>query len=126
MTNAVLIPGQALVRQTSNNTLVSPSGNHVLVMQDDGNCCLYNAVNGKATGNALWCATINQDGQQLVMQDDGNLVLYNNQGTSSSNAIWASNTVTNISTLLYIQDDGNLVLYTQNTANAVWASGTNS
>ncbi|MCU9954212.1 protease pro-enzyme activation domain-containing protein [Burkholderia sp. BKH01] len=86
-------------------TLYSPSTNHELVMQYDGNLVLYNTTNGAA----VWSSrTYGNAGAYAVFQADGNFVVY---GTSG-NALWSSATNNaSYGQYLVVQDDGNMVIY---------------
>jgi hypothetical protein len=114
-----------------------------LVVQNDGNTCIYDR-----NGTATWSTNTWNQGQapyHLTMQDDRNLVLYDR----NNKAVWASNTyqenvfdtVENDHNLYQngylkskngkhyarVQDDGNFVIYNGNnfiSSNAVWASQT--
>jgi hypothetical protein len=114
-----------------------------LVVQNDGNMCLYDRNN-----TATWSSNTWNQGQapyHLTMQDDRNLVLYDR----NAKPIWASNTyqATSLDSLedehvlhqngylmskggayyARVQDDGNFVIYTSNSftsQNACWASQT--
>ncbi|HDR9510713.1 peptidase S53 [Burkholderia cepacia] len=86
-------------------TLYSPSGNHQLLMQYDGNLVLYNVANGGAVWNS---GTVGNTGAYAAFQPDGNFVVY----SASGKALWFSSTnSTPYSQFLAMQDDGNLVIY---------------
>lgn len=57
-----------------------------LVMQADGNLCLYSMRDKKET--PTYCSNTLGSGHHLTMQTDGNLVLFNKDGK----AIWSSGT----------------------------------
>lgn len=99
-----LLNGEQL---TVNQSLRSPNGAYVLVMQSDGNLVEYGpsgAVWASGTGGA----------DHVVMQSDGNLVVY-----SPSAAKWGSGTDGyGAGVTLSLQDDSNLVLY--RIGSAVW------
>jgi hypothetical protein len=138
----------------SSNTGGVGYGPFKLVMQNDGNLCIY-----EGNGNATWSSNTWHQGvapYKLVMQDDRNLVLYD----SHNKAVWSSNTYTNQNSnsvafgkshrtdtlhndwTIYqhgffasnngqyfarVQDDGNFVLYHGHDfqgKNAIWASNT--
>ena len=95
----LLLPGQRLQPLQS---LYSPSGATVLVMQDDGNLCL------KLSGTPIWCSGTNGiENQYVVMQSDGNLVQYDSQG----GVRYSSGTVGHPGSYLAVQDNGTLVIY---------------
>ena len=102
-------PGHGLAPGES---VSSCDGQHVLVMQGDGNLVLYHG------GTALWSSrTDGTDGRRAVMQGDGNLVVY------GAAARWASGTDGHGGAWLAVQDDGNVVIYAG--ATPIWATGTN-
>lgn len=110
---ATLKAGEQLL---ANQSVTSPSGNHTLVMQGDGNLVIY-----KSNGKAIWAtATYGTLAARLVMQTDGNLVLYSSDFTM---VFWHSQTYGNNGAELYLQDDGNLVIYKNGTP--LWDSFSN-
>ncbi len=85
--------------------LYSPSRNHELVMQYDGNLVLYNVTNGAALWNS---GTSGNAGAYAAFQTDGNFVIYGANGK----ALWSSSTNgTSYGQYLAVQDDGNMVIY---------------
>ena len=77
-------------------------GNHVLVMQGDGNLVQYQA------GVVLWASyTGGSSGAWAVLQGDGNFVIYSSAGV----ALWSTGTWGTAADALVMQDDGNIVLY---------------
>jgi hypothetical protein len=89
-----LSPGQ---RRVSNN------GQYLLILQTDGNLCLYDTG-----GVPHWCTnTYGKNTQTAIMQTDGNFVLYDNQG----HFLWNTNTPGHGSAYLTVTDDGNVVIY---------------
>ncbi|WP_275906263.1 protease pro-enzyme activation domain-containing protein [Burkholderia semiarida] len=83
----------------------SASGNHELLMQDDGNLVLYNTTNGAAVWNTR---TYGNPGAYAVFQTDGNFVVYSANGTP----LWYSATYGQSGEqYLAVQDDGNMVIY---------------
>jgi hypothetical protein len=100
-----------------NEQLLSPNGKTRLLMQSDGNLCLYRVD----TGAYLWgTSTGGKSATHLLMQTDGNLVLYNSDNTA---VYWSSGTQGHPGARLALRDDGNLVILDQNGAQ-LWASGT--
>ncbi|WP_322082022.1 protease pro-enzyme activation domain-containing protein [Burkholderia sp. BCC1972] len=86
-------------------TLYSPSRNHVLTMQYDGNLVLYNTTNGVAVWNSRASGNA---GAYAAFQTDGNFVVY----SASGRALWSSSTNgTSHAQYLSVQDDGNMVIY---------------
>jgi murein DD-endopeptidase MepM/ murein hydrolase activator NlpD len=110
-----VVPSTLTGGQTMNpgDVLQSPSGEHRLVMQTDGNLVLYRGQ------TARWQSVTSGSGHRLVMQTDGNLVMYN-----PANAVaWHTNTrASNANPRLVVQDDGNVVVLHNNTA--AWNTGT--
>lgn len=95
--------------------LRSTNGVYSLLVQDDGNMCIYK------DGTAFVWGTMTQgkDGAILKMQADGNLCLYNGK----DGHVWSTDTYrggsAKMGNRLVLQDDGQLVLF--NSANApIW------
>lgn len=101
----------------SSSALLSPSSKFALLMQSDGNLCVYDLTTGKAT----WASNTSGKGAlSFAIQNDGNNVLYD----ASGRGVWAtndSNTRPSDTYTLKMQDDGNLVAYTS-AGVPVWAS----
>lgn len=98
-----------------NESLESPSGQHSLLLQEDGNLVLYDQDR-----QPVWAS--GTDGQQVsdaTMQADGNLVLHGPSG----DAVWASDTYGNNGAYLVLQDDRNLVIYAAD-GSPLWATNT--
>ncbi len=89
----------------------APNRDIYLVMQNDGNLCLYPS---KARTGCMWASDTNESGRgphHLAMQGDGNLVIYD----ADNKPVWATNTNgRGPNCYLDVQDDGNVVLYTPN------------
>ncbi len=83
----------------------SPSGNHRLVTQTDGNLVLY-----RQDGSVVWDSKTNGKGVgpwTLKVQSDGHLVLYDKNGTTTW---WTGRYGAGVAPFkLTVQDDGNLV-----------------
>jgi hypothetical protein len=109
-TNGILKPGEILQLGQS---IKSPNGLYILVLQTDGNLVLYDNYY-----NAIW--STGTEYQNVIMAQmqsyDGNLVLYN----VNNQSVWTSNTLFNPGAYLDIQDDGNLVIYTKD-AYPLWS-----
>ncbi|CAG8799354.1 36397_t:CDS:1, partial [Gigaspora margarita] len=93
--------------------IVSPNGEHRLVMQTDGNLVLYSG------STAIWASNTCGKGAgpyRMALQTDGNLVVYAGNGLP----MWASNTYKKQVSYLAVQNDANVVLYDRNW-NAKWA-----
>jgi hypothetical protein len=111
-------PGRLAAPQqlNSGDQLLSANGKTRLIMQTDGNLCLYRVD----TGAWLWCSgTAGKGGTHVVMQTDGNFVLY----TSNNTPVWSSGTSGHPGAGLVLGDDGNLVVGDTNGAQ-LWASNT--
>jgi hypothetical protein len=99
-TGSLMRVGQTLSRR---QTLTSPSGEFILVYQDDGNLVLYRYDQDRA----VWATNTHHTSVgECVLQEDGNLVVYNGEG----HAVWASGTNGRPVTLLAMHDDGVLTL----------------
>jgi len=97
---------------TTDQYLRSDNGNHVLVMQGDGNLVHYQR------GMPLWhSSTYGNPGAFAVMQGDGNFVIYNGSGQP----LWASNTAGTPADRMAMQGDGNIVIYDSD-GRVYWAS----
>uniref|UniRef100_UPI003F6945EE DUF6924 domain-containing protein n=1 Tax=Paractinoplanes polyasparticus TaxID=2856853 RepID=UPI003F6945EE len=98
-----LLPGQNL----RNGSMPSPSGDFVLVQQDDGDVVIYRAADGSAvwrtgTSNREWAGLQNR----LVLQAGGDLVLFEPSGVP----VWSSGTGGRAVQRVVVTDDGRLVL----------------
>jgi hypothetical protein len=105
-----------------NEKLYSSNKSHYLLMQSDGNLCIYTSSNGFVWGSMVGKGS----GCRLVMQADGNLVVFDSKnqiawstGTqvidnSSSSSEWRA-------TRCAIENNGTLCLYTK-TNQKVWSS----
>jgi len=123
------ISSSALAQSYTINTLQSKGDQHIrrhqalrstngvysLLVQDDGNMCIY-----KNGDTFVWGTMTNgKDGAILKMQADGNLALYD----SKNGHVWSTDTYrggpAKMGNRLVLQDDGQLVLF--NSANAaIW------
>ncbi|CAM3400088.1 AbfB domain-containing protein [Aequorivita lipolytica] len=102
---------------TVNQELVSKNGQYNLILQPDGNLCIY-----KNKKDFVWCTMTNgKNTAQLILQDDGNLCLYNTTGGH----IWSTDTyrgdIKEVGSLLVLEDNGILNLYNAN-GGVVWSS----
>ncbi len=100
-----------------NGQLVSKNGQYNLILQADGNMCIY-----KNKKEFVWCAMTNgKNSAKLILQDDGNLCIYNTVGAP----VWSSDTyrggIDKVGSLLILEDNGVLNLYNAN-AGVVWSS----
>ena len=93
--------------------LVSPNGQFVLLMQDNGNLVEYASDNG-----VVWATGTSVPDSILRVQDDGNVVVI----APGNRPVWATGTDGNPNVTLELQDDGNLVVYAQG-HQAVWSTG---
>ena len=103
-----------------NQMLTSPSGEHVLILQSDGNLVLYEKmplVDGNVSLDPIWATdTFDQDAWYATMQADGNFVICNR----GSEILWESGT-NKAGSFLLLRDDGKLVI---NDVTAVWEADT--
>lgn len=112
--------------------LVSPGKNFVLIMQGDGNLVLYKGSGPKNLGQPIWNTQTSIDGNIesfLAMQEDGNLVVYRGTPQSNKGHVWnAGSVVGRGHYYLALQDDGNLVVYRgvgpNDNRGAVWSVST--
>ena len=92
-------------------TLTFTNNNYQLILQQDGNLVLTDAV-----GTILWSTgTSGQGVVQALMQTDGNFVLYNqvqptNQPGSPSDAVWSTGTHGNSGAYLSLANNGTLAI----------------
>ena len=109
---------------TEGQRINSPSGSHYLVMQSDGNLCIYTRAD-----KFVWCSmSLKGSGSSAVLQSDGNLVVYGPDGEPT----WSTETMaffdSKYGTAQYkpvrmgVTDDGKLTLFNAAGA-AVWTSG---
>ncbi|MEY2828340.1 MAG: hypothetical protein RIQ33_198 [Bacteroidota bacterium] len=94
----------------TNNGMRSENGLFNVLLQSDGNLCVYK--NGDAF---IWCSMTNaKGGNNLEMQTDGNLVLYG----ANHSPIWSTDTYRGTAdkkgSRLVIENDGSLILYNAN------------
>jgi Protein kinase domain len=100
---------------SQHQTLVSPDGSHLVVMQANGDLVLFGPDHV-----ARWSSnTAGHPGADLEMAADGNLILY---GPDRA-VLWTSNTAGHPGADLEMRDDGNLVVYGPDRA-VLWASNT--
>jgi len=93
--------------------LVSPNGQFVLLMQNNGNLVEYASDN-----RAVWATGTAAPDSILRMQDDGNIVVI----APGNMPMWSTGTDGNPDVTLELQDDGNLVAYARG-HRAVWSTG---
>ncbi|MEZ4963597.1 MAG: hypothetical protein R2791_00020 [Saprospiraceae bacterium] len=103
--------------------LYSPDKSHYLVMQSDGNLCIYTS-----SDRFVWCNMVTKgSGCRLDMQSDGNLVVYDRNGQ----ACWSTETHPYFDSKFRssewkpvrcaLENDGTLCLYSA-TNKKVWSS----
>jgi hypothetical protein len=98
---AQLSPGDIL---NSGDSLVSPNGWYVALMQPDGNFVIYNKAH-----TVIWhTRTYGNPGARIMYQTDGNLVVYAAGGFTP---LYNTSTGGTSPGRLLLQDDGNLVIY---------------
>lgn len=99
-----------------NRKMVSPNGNYILELTQDGRLQLFRATSASprpiwSDGRPWWKSCRNAS---LEVQRDGNLVIYdNNDMRTHADVIWASNTRLGDDGLFYlaIRDSGDIVMY---------------
>lgn len=113
-----------LLTSNGNQSLSSPEGKYVLVLQSDGNLVIYRS----GTSVVMWATNVYlknpsvNDKFALYIQKDGNLVIYKQNASGQYKTVfWAANTsfvpgndsyFDNVKYGFYLlQDDGNFVLY---------------
>jgi len=113
-----IYPGQALIQNTSQSTLWSSDGRFFVVMQGDGNFCLYwNGV------RVLWCAPgTYHHGYEAIMQGDGNFAIYDAGGAYVWGTYNGNIRAVQPGSYITMQNDGNFVEY--GSTGASWASNT--
>jgi hypothetical protein len=112
--------------------LVSNSGYFNLIMQSDGNLCVYRGTDPSNNKGAVWCCAnkSKSDGPFFAtMQDDGNFCVY--KGTDPSNnkgGVWccANKSRSDGPFFAVMQDDGNFCVYKgtdpSNNKGVVWST----
>ncbi len=92
-----------------NNGLRSENGMYNVLMQSDGNFCLYK--NGDGFIKCTSTTNKGKEGSILKMQNDGNLVLY----TAKGEHLWSTDTYKGNNDQkggkLVLDNNGNLILY---------------
>jgi hypothetical protein len=109
-----LLSGQYL---SANEQLVSPNGKTRLIMQYDGNLCMYRVDNGQF----LWESGIH-GGDKVHMQEDGDLLM-ETSFNSGFEITWHTDTGGHPGAILTLRDDGNLIVVDTKGA-VLWASNT--
>jgi hypothetical protein len=97
-------PARLLLRDSSScpgERLTSPGGTAYLIMQGDGNLCLY------VSSKFAWCSETISYGVRAVMQTDGNLVVYDGSGGARFDSV----TENHPGSYLAVQDNGSIVVY---------------
>jgi len=94
------------------------TGSYYLILQDDGNMCIYKGTSPSDNQGAIWCSSTNGKQQQpntLYTADKGK---YGQNWIASGSTLSAGDFVgsTDGSIYLIMQTDGNLVLYTSETS----------
>ena len=119
--HSTLISNRSL---SAGQEMLSNNGKVKLIMQSDGNLCLYITKNSKCvwdTWHKGGVGDIKDKNCRLVMQTDGNLCLYN----SESKCVWDTwhkggvGSIDDNNCKLIMQDDGNLCLY-DSKSKCVW------
>lgn len=76
--------------------ITSPNGSCFLVMQSDGNLCLYPGAKPNPTGPAIWCSLtvgLPEGAYYTVMQADGNLAVYQGVPGGQAKFVWGTMSV---------------------------------
>jgi hypothetical protein len=110
--------GQLVAGQQLNvgDQLFSANGKTRLILQTDGNLCLY-----RDNGAYLWCSgTYGKPITHVLMQSDGNFVAYT---ANNASAPWSTYTSGHPGAKLVLRDDGDLVVLDQN-GSILWHSNT--
>lgn len=100
-----------------NDTLTSNSGAYQLILQSDGNLCVYEQANHVC----IWASgTSGKPSLYAIVVADGGLEIVDSNGS----VIWDTGTFNAPYPYITMQDDGNLVLYCEGYSGyyAVWAS----
>jgi hypothetical protein len=122
--SSTLVVGASFATDTE---LQSPNGDYQLVMQGDGNLCIYRQPGRQYT----WCSNSassngSTNGQySLVMQDDGNLCIYQQPGKTFVWCTMSEATDGSLSNgyVASLQNDGNLCIFESAQApHAFWCS----
>jgi hypothetical protein len=98
--------------------LMSPNGQYVAYMQDDGNFVLYHVSSSGSFTNPYWATGTggHPNGAFFaIMQSDGNFCIYKGTGPSNNlGGMWCANKTALLTGQYFavMQDDGNFVVYT--------------
>jgi hypothetical protein len=109
-----LLSGQYL---SANEQLVSPNGKTRLIMQYDGNLCMYRVDNGQF----LWESGLH-GADKVHLQEDGDLVMQVDTHDGFE-ITWHTDTGGHPGAILTLRDDGNLIVVDTKGA-VLWASNT--
>jgi hypothetical protein len=92
----------------------NPEGNYYLILQDDGNMCVYRGQNPNDNQGGIWCSGTNGQQQQPNPAYAAVNGKYGTNWIASGSTLAAGDFVgsTNGNLVLVMQTDGNLVLYT--------------
>jgi len=95
------------------NTRV-PESNFFLILQDDGNMCIYRGTGPNDNQGHIWCSGTNGRQQQPNPNYAASKGIYGRNWISSTSTLAAGQFIgsNNGDTFLIMQTDGNLVLYT--------------
>lgn len=104
----LLVPGRVL---NANDTVASPNGAYVLVMQNDGNLVEYSG------GNAVWATGTQPSGATATMTATGTLAV----SDASSAVLWASGAAAGSGGYLSVGNDGVIRTLTSSGV-AAWAT----
>ena len=100
----LLLPGEQL---TTLQSIFSPNGFAELILQDDGNLCLYQHRPSGRT--PTWCSRTNYGPppRNVIMQANGDLVLFDTDGRQA----YTSGTSGHPGSYLAVQDDGEVKIW---------------
>lgn len=109
---------------------VSKNLRFFLILQSDGNLCVYRGSGPNDQKGLLWHTNRLGDGGEFfaIMQHDGNLCVYKGTGpTDDRGYVWGSQQLHDGACFTIIQDDGNLCVYKgkdpSEKGGLVWNSG---
>ena len=104
----LLVPGRVL---HANDTVASPNGRYVLVMQNDGNLVEY------SSGSAVWATGTQPSGATATMTGTGTLAV----ADAGSTVLWASGAAAGSGGYLTVGNDGVIRTLTSS-GTATWAT----
>lgn len=102
----------------------TPDSNYFLILQDDGNMCIYRGTSPNDNQGKIWCSQTNGKQQQPNTNFSATKGKYAKNWISSTSTLAAGDFIgsNNGSIYLLMQTDGNLVLYTSTNKSACSAN----